>query len=324
MAVARDRDDLDDRSIWGPIGLAVVLSLLFHFFVVAGYWKTLKFWATDWNSPPTRALETRVLTESQLGALVRQSAQTSSIVPRKIVETEAAPSATKPTDHARFLGERTQRVEKETVAPGFGSATGGRGKGAENSARPKAAAKPRESSPSLLSRLGLNSFFPVPDKRAAQEEASDESAGDGRLARGSMDQLPKDVVVGARTILNTDEYVYASFFNRVRREVAPRWEPSVRRTLANPNRRLAGGQYYTEANFWLDAGGRVTRVEITRASGVVEFDEAARESLRSLPPMLNPPVALRESEGVYRMQLGFTVNLEATGIRMDYAPDPRL
>jgi hypothetical protein len=74
----------------------------------------------------------------------------------------------------------------------------------------------------------------------------------------------------------------------------------------------------------LNASGSILRVDIEEPSGQGLFDEAARRSILQLERIGNLPSGLRDSDGLYRIHFGFRVNLESSGFRMDYVPDPRL
>jgi len=293
----------------------IVLSVLFHVFIFVVF--VPEFFGmkpSDWqvsNEQGPRALPTQVLTEAQYRRMMDQS--------RPVVESAKAPRS-KPDvvqREARFRGERTQRVERETVAPDFGSVTGGR-TGKSGTATPAG-----KNDKSLLSKLGFSkglSRFVKPAPLQIQEG----EGGDDKLVRhGNLDSLPKDIAVGSETLLNTDEYVYASFYNRMKAEVAPRWEPLIQELVADPKRQVAAGFYQTQTVFTLDWEGNVMNVDIAEPSGYVPFDEAARASIRAALRFKNPPAALLEKDGFYRIKLGFNVNLANRGVQMNYVPDPR-
>jgi TonB family protein len=238
---------------------------------------------------------------------------------KNIVESQQAPQPLQTDAPADYMGERTQRVERETVAPGFGSASGGRTKGP-----PKALdAAPVRKTPLDLSGRGLalprEATPPPPTSKGTTQEAGE--GGDGNLRKGSLDALPKNVAVGADTLLNTDEYVYAGFFNRMKQEVAPRWEPMVRDYLKRAN--IESGVYTSQAVFFLDSAGKVARIEIARSSGAKVLDDIARDAIRLVSRMPNPPTTLQQSDGLYRVELGFIVTFDKKRFNTEYVPDSR-
>ncbi len=265
-------------------------------------------WEADKGVAP-RAIETRVLSPQEFAA---EKART-------IVQSQSAAVVNDPKKPADYLGERTQRVEKESRAKDFGSARGKKG---------AAQTAPKKKLPSHLNRLeklglshGLGPSIAEPKEREGAHEVGD--GGEGELRKGSMDMLESHVAVGAETLLNTDEYIYASFFNRLKEEVAPRWEPLIQMAL-DAKRKVSPGLYRTVVVTYLDTEGEVKDVKVTKSSGFGPFDEAATTSIWQLLRIKNPPHGLREKDGSYRVQLAFVVNYGGGGsIRMNYEPDPR-
>lgn len=294
-----------DKRLWGVFFAVLCL----HLYVLWVFYQEFKE-QLNWDATLAKGdqiMSTRVLTPEQFARETRSS--------RSIVESLAAPISQKPKDQARYLGERTQRVEKQTVAKGFGSATGGT-KG-ENSPEAQKKSKPS------LEKLGLSSGLSPSLRELPDKPKSAGEGGDGLLRKGSMDLLEDNVAIGASTLLNTDEYVYASFFNRLKAEVGPRWEPLIQ-MIINSKRKIQPGFYRTEVIFVLDAEGDVQDVNIKNPSGYGPFDEAARSSVRQVLRVKNPPSGLRAADGSYRVQLGFVVSLGGSGgFRVNYEADPR-
>jgi TonB family protein len=236
---------------------------------------------------------------------------------RSVVESKIAPVNLPADRPAEFVGERTQRVERQTLAPGFGSATGGRPgpKAADKTAPTRPRAKPLDLSGRSLSLPRE----PAPAAEPKRQEAGED--GDGQLNKGSMDALGKNVAIGAETLLNTDEYVYAGFFNRMKREVAPRWEPLVRDYLKRAS--IDSGVYTSQAVFFLSPSGDVTRIEIAKSSGAKVLDDIARDAIRLVARMPNPPTTLQQSDGLFRVELGFIVTFDKKKFQTEYVPDSR-
>jgi hypothetical protein len=176
-----------------------------------------------------------------------------------------------------------------------------------------------------LSRLGVGAWVlpPVSESRRTRDSKS-KNATAGKVSRGNHDLLDRDLAVGAETLLNTDEYKYAGLFNRIKAEVAPRWEPRISAQLTDPKLGARSGFYRTETTFVVDASGLVIDVIVDKSSGVSGFDSAARSTLLSLPTIKNLPKDLAEKDGLYRIQLGFVVNVTQSQLQAEYVPDPRL
>ncbi len=301
----------------------VIVSILIHILLFAALIANPQFFERflskdeELKNSEHNSVRTRVLSEQQFRSEYKFQ--------KTIVQSERAEDQKKSKSKAKYLGEQTQRVEKETVSKSFGSIQGGiQGKEGEKSEK-----KIKHENPSVLEQLGFSAGIgskvkPLPHNEKADGENGHQGGGIARLKKGSMDLVDSDVAIGTQTLLNTDEYVYASFFNRLKSEVGPRWEPLVQIVL-NTKKGIDAGFYRTETVFILDPSGNIIDVKIERASAERSFDNAAKESLMQLIRVENPPSGLRDKDGFYRVHLGFVVSLATGGnLKMDYVPDPRL
>lgn len=287
------------------ISISLILSLLLHLYVFSYGRKTVEYFVggeeeapkkpllRDFEKPNPPSMPTRILSDREY---------------REIVDSVAAKKlkASQVKDKARFLGTQTQRVEKETRAAEFGSPN------AETKKSPK---KPKAKT--LVDDLASLWKLPI---EGEVEELSEENKGISQK-RGSMDILSSDVAIGADTILNTDEYIYASFFNRLKQEIGPRWEPKVqlffRTTLV-----LSDGVYSTRYAFYLDDDGYLLDIEPLEASGSGTLDSIAAQAIRDVGRFPNPPQALKEN-GRYKVIFGFVAEYTKSRFLPKYVPDPR-
>jgi hypothetical protein len=279
---------------------ALFYSLMFHVLLVA------LFWWRESTRPP--ALDSRPATP-----LVQKQSIATRVLSEKefsrIVETALAEKMNStPEDVARYRGEQTQRVKRETRARGFGSSTGGasqtEGSKSQNKRGP-------------LDKLGALWKLPLEGEVRETTAASNPS-----LSKGSLDPLGPEVAIGSETLLNTDEYIYAGFFNRVKQEVAPRWEPMIQRFLKT-TLTLSDGNFSTRYAFFVDAEGHLKDMQLLESSGSRTLDDLAARSLREVGRFPNPPQSLRSAGGLYRVELGFMVEYSKKRFRTDYVPDPR-
>ncbi len=224
---------------------------------------------------------------------------------KQIVESAAAKNVISSHEKTKYLGERTQRVEKQSRANRFGSVEGSEKLGTEKSSRQKK----------------TENFELIKGLWKLPEELNTEVKGKTVLS-GSMDALDDTIAVSNQTLLNTDEYLYASFFNRIKREIGPRWEPMVQDYLQT-TLVLIDGVYSTRCVFWLNREGVLQKVEVKESSGVKELDNIAVNSIRNLAFFPNPPDTLLDSEGMHRVELGFLVSYSKKKYQFDYLPDPR-
>lgn len=140
----------------------------------------------------------------------------------------------------------------------------------------------------------------------------------GTIARTSgspewVDGLPE----GDGTFLNAKEFKYATFFYRVRDDVASRWE---NRLQDETRRRDPTGNIYgtrdrsTLLHVELSREGRLVDVRVERTSGVDFYDQLAVEAFKQAQPFPNPPAGIVEEDGAIRFNFQFTVLRPRSGI----------
>lgn len=290
MELLRDRDDVTLRLWWG----LVLLSLLAH----VGVFYTLDKFARNAaledasQVSPRNVLSTRVLSPQQFAKEERAS-----------ISASTRPSQQDIKDRARFVSERSQRFEKETrVEPGeFG--------------KNKVSAKPRAPVKSLDKLMHLPG-------RGIINEMPAELTQSGETMAGVLD---KDIAIGSENLLNADEYVYSSFYNRLRDEVGPRWKLLIDQAISKVGRPFPRGSFLTRATIVLDAEGEVLDVILVQSSGIKALDEAARTSIFQTLRFRNPPKMLREKDGNFHVKSQFLLeNLGRADFGTTYVPDPRL
>ncbi len=157
---------------------------------------------------------------------------------------------------------------------------------------------------------------------ANQADSGDQGKQDSTVAmfkQPSLDKLDMvsgapandhvdDVAEGEETLLNSKEFKYATFFNRVKRGVSQYWSPRVGEEYM---RRDPYGNIYgvkdrkTLLEIALDPEGKLVDVDVVRSSGVKFFDDVAVQSFRDASPFPNPPKGLVEGDGKIHFQFGF-------------------
>ncbi len=119
---------------------------------------------------------------------------------------------------------------------------------------------------------------------------------------GSVDHL-EDVENGAETALNSKRWVHASFFNRVKRQVAQAWQPGT----VFARRHSSSGMdktWPTEVRVTLRPTGELASVVVLKGCGLQELDDEATRAFRAAGPFPNPPQEL-VSNGVIVFEFGF-------------------
>lgn len=220
---------------------------------------------------------------------------------------EAAPDA--------FLGEKTQVVDRQTVSKEQQTKIGSvsRPEPAANT-RPKPetqaeVAKKPEPIPAL-SKLGL-AMIPSP-KKAAEEQ---EDPFRDRVAAQDSEGVPQDYVKGFKesesTALNTKEFVFFGYFQRIRQRLDLSWSISLREHLTRfyrGGRALASEMdHTTRLLVTLNSTGEVTGVEVVEESGTRTLDDAAVKAFNRAGPFPNPPRGILDQAGQIKIRWDFVL-----------------
>lgn len=165
------------------------------------------------------------------------------------------------------------------------------------SMRPPAEPSPREgpadSSP-WKRKLSLRSLTPS------------ENALEKAIPAAFPDYL-KDIDYGDRTLLNTKEFKFASFFNRVKRAVAQHWHPDKEYSRRDPHGNVYGFKTrMTVIHVLLSPEGSLKRIVLERPSGLTFLDDEAIRAFKQAAPFPNPPRRLVSSTtGLIAFRFGF-------------------
>mgnify|MGYP001215872481 CR=1 FL=1 len=122
---------------------------------------------------------------------------------------------------------------------------------------------------------------------------------------------------GDGTFLNTREWKYASFFNRVKRNVAETWDPISALRKRDPTGQIyAFKDRHTLLSITLDAEGRISDVHVEKSSGLDFLDHEAIAAFMRAQPFPNPPKGLVDERGAIQFQFGFYLELGRPGFRL--------
>ncbi len=125
-----------------------------------------------------------------------------------------------------------------------------------------------------------------------------------------------DVDEGEGTFLNTKEWKYASFFNRVKQSVGMHWDPGTSLRQRDPSGNIYGGRdRYTVLNVTLNERGMVKEVYVEKSCGLDFLDLEAVQSFERAQPFPNPPPGLITGDSTVRFSFGFFLEMSG-GPRM--------
>ncbi len=148
-----------------------------------------------------------------------------------------------------------------------------------------------------------------PDKPAVNLQPTFSSFA--AAVKGSGIDALEDVEEGPKTLLDTDEWQYAGFFNRVKNAVAQHWNPGPAYSLFDPTGRVYGYKdRETVVKVVLECDGKLKHTYIKEPSGAEFLDEVAVKAISKAAPFKNPPKALcDEEEQIIAFNFGFLVKV---------------
>ena len=132
-----------------------------------------------------------------------------------------------------------------------------------------------------------------------------------KIAGAAANDHLDDVDEGDSTFLNTREFKYATFFNRVKQSVGEHWDPSTPLRLRDPEGKIyAYKDRQTLLAVTLDPTGRLLRVSISKSSGVDFLDDEAVAAFERAQPFPNPPPGLVD-HGQVQFSFGFFLEVNS-------------
>jgi TonB family protein len=142
-----------------------------------------------------------------------------------------------------------------------------------------------------------------------------------KLSGGAFPDHVEGVDVGDATFLNTREWKYAGYFNRIKQSVAEHWDPGSAIRVRDPRgERFLYKDRTTVLAIVLTREGGVKDVRVARTSGVDFLDQTAVDAFEKAQPFLNPPSGLADAQGEIRFSFGFHLEAAGSGFRFFQAP----
>jgi len=228
---------------------------------------------------------------------------------RQIVETQSTKNK-QPPKETRFLGKRDQFLNKQSVTKKVGSfKLAGIGKKTGVELNKKLLKSKTEMN---LKDLSLVRSPVVAKKKTKQAKMilGIDAGKLGQLGLAQSNDYVEDVPLGDVTSLNTIEYKYFGFYNRIKQKLEQFWGRSLKEkadAIYRSGRRMpASADRITSVIVTIDAKGNIIDVTIASTSGMRELDEAAVESFNKAGPFPNPPKGMI-TNGVAKIEWGFVV-----------------
>ncbi|MFH1463513.1 MAG: TonB C-terminal domain-containing protein [Pseudomonadota bacterium] len=224
--------------------------------------------------------------------------------------------------HADYLAEHAREVEKETrteaykinpevLAPEYSR---------ESKLQLEDLLDLHVNDPSTGARAGADRFDPGRDGNLASISSPFSVTNREGLQKpvpaSHMDQLLSgapnndllDEEKGKAVNLNTNEFLFADYINRIRRLVNFYWQQNL--DNLPPNTLITKSRYDTQVEVYLGGQGALSSVEVTRESGSRPIDDCVVRAFQMAGPFPHPPEQLIGPDGqVHLPDFGFTVQV---------------
>jgi len=186
----------------------------------------------------------------------------------------------------RILSDKTRRVKRESLAQ--------------------------------KSELKHDLFSPSSKRKKQHQLEAQKTAPEAIIIkqRGGMEgkqvsSLVPQVKMGGFTSLNTDQFVFYTFYSRTNEQVGPRWIFNLR-TYANDLSRaslksVSRKERITQIEILLDKNGKYLDTIVHQKSGIAGLDEAAINAFKQASPFLNPPEEMVQSDGNIHLHYSFHI-----------------
>jgi protein TonB len=251
------------------------LSLLFHISLVLIWALWLHRKNDESKAPNLTWIEVAPADKKNL-------AEDSQSKKRRLVQTSKAEKVDRPKDDS-YLGFQNQVTDRETVSRNKNTLMGTDAN--QNKKLSKNDLKNNQTQNKTLSKLGVPLALPPAEQKVDQHDWA------------TPGTRPEDYVEGMtesdRTALNTREYVFYGYFQRIRERLDRAWVPILRARLIQyyrSGRQLAGATIYTtKVVVIMNERGEIVRVSIVGESGTRDLDDAAVNAFNKAGPFPNPP-----------------------------------
>lgn len=310
-----------------PLRVALLLAILLHFLVLVPLVQVLQ--AIQPERPVSGYLEVDLLDAKQAAEEERKPAkildayEPEEEVPKGQVVSVPPSRDTRRPEDARFLAEQDSRVDRESrsrvQAPGTGDRTSqqsSQGTGQDSATVPGGMRADEVGAGPLPSAFERAEGGEAAVRRGAPPSLEDVNlepslhAMASAISGSGLDYLD-DVIDGDSTALNTLGWRYASFFNRVKREVERYWHPDKEYRRRDPYGSIYGFKdRVTILLVVLEGDGSLKNLYVMEPSGAPFLDEEAVEAVELAAPFTNVPEGLKDRrDGLVKFTFYFLVEL---------------
>ena len=302
--------------------LALLVSLLLHVGVLL---KTVDF--SDFKT----SVASKKKEEKRIKVVVRKKKSEDK---KQIVQSQKDKKDAERPKESRFLSHSNNKVDREVVSKKVGKFKEA-GKGSKASASTPSSeqqkqpqmrphkkalsknARKKSTTPKKLSwealakasqKVAKNNLKRA--KRSINSKKGLKHGKRGKTGLGRTNDHIEDIPLGDMTKLNTVEYKYYGFYNRIREKLEQYWGKTLKekaKALYQSKGRVpASENKITSLVVTINNKGEIVDIAIKSTSGVRAFDEAAIESFSKAGPFPNPPNGMVKN-GHAEIEWGFVV-----------------
>jgi len=291
----------------------IITSLALHIMFAFLTWLTPKF------DSYTKNIEVVLVDPSTLDqANVQNEIAPEKNLAKQVVETDEKSANNTINEKAKFLSAKNNSVDKETMAK-----LGSQFKNTQHFAVDKPSSQAQKKSKPTLFGDKFNAYDALEKKSGhkntdlTQGHQQNDQNNNAQMGSESTatDKL-QNVDQSLKTALNTREYKYYGYYQRIKTQLNQWWQPQVKekvsrlmtrgRTIASVNEN-GGGSKITKLIIVLNDAGTLVKVQVLAESGVRDLDDAAVEAFRQAAPFPNPPKGMVENDGTIKIRWDFVV-----------------
>ncbi len=298
----------------------ILVSIVFHIFV--------GFFFLN-NKPSPKSPHTKSQTPIKINFLEPLQEKTSPQQIMQIVEQNIKKPLKKvelDPNKKRYLSEKDQTVVKETKAALSGEFKNSKQlilkkptkksivKKQKNRPKNKLTKKSKHFKPKakIAKKLDKKSLLmPLFQQKPPQDLSQNQNPSSQNFSRSS-DHL-KDITIGASTLLNTKEYKYYSYYQRIKKKIQKQWEPRIKHrihaVLLTGRKPSSLSSSEAELFIVLNKFGKLQKIQLLGPSGLQDLDQSAVEAFKAAAPFPNPPQGMIDNTGVIKIKWSFVLEV---------------
>lgn len=290
--------------------LSILTSVFMHLLLASG----LDYWSALAPLQKSKSFEIEYIPKMSEHTELKkknddQDSSKNKTLAKQIVEQEKQINNLK-DQNAKYLSLFNQKVIPETKSKNNGDFKNQKKSATlRNSANKVALGRSGQTLPKLQQLL------PTVDWKEWRKQKTETSSSLNQIDQSSQasqtnDHL-KDVKIGANTALSTKEFVYYSYYNRIRGQLRQHWEPTIKdkvfKILKSGRTISSSRDHITRIIITLNSAGSLLKIQLLEESGVRDLDEAAIEAFKAAAPFPNPPKGIVEKDGTIHIRWDFVL-----------------